>query len=98
MHEALKLLRKIPRGKVATYGELAKACRTSPRAMGQIMKKNPYPHIYPCYKVVRSDGSIGGFAGCIKGPKIKKKMALLKKDGIKIKDGKIDLKKYLFRF
>lgn len=94
MHKALLLLRKIPKGKVTTYGELARATRSSPRAIGQIMRTNPRPDLYPCYKVVRSDGSIGGYAGCIKGGKISKKVALLKKDGIKIEKGKIDLRRF----
>ncbi|HLD38965.1 MAG TPA: MGMT family protein, partial [archaeon] len=70
------------------------ATRSSPRAIGQIMRTNPRPDLYPCYKVVRSDGSIGGYAGCIKGGKISKKVALLKKDGIKIEKGKIDLRRF----
>src|SRR3989338_10963520 len=94
MQKALLLLRKIPKGKVTTYDALAKATRSSPRAIGQIMRTNPRPDLYPCYKVVRSDGSIGGYAGCIKGGKISKKVALLKKDGIKIEKGKIDLRRF----
>lgn len=94
MHKALLLLRKIPKGKVTTYGALARATRSSPRAIGQIMRTNPRPDLYPCYKVVRSDGSIGGYAGCIKGRKISEKVVLLKKDGIKIEKGKIDLRRF----
>jgi methylated-DNA-[protein]-cysteine S-methyltransferase len=43
----LKMLRKIPRGKVTTYGALAKAAKSSPRAVGQIMRNNPHPELYP---------------------------------------------------
>lgn len=98
VHKALVLLRRIPRGKVTTYGELARACGSSPRAIGQIMRRNERPELYPCYKVVSSDGGIGGYAGCVRGAKIKKKIRLLGKDGIEIIDGKIDLERHLHRF
>lgn len=97
MHKALSLLRKIPKGKVTTYGELARATRSSPRAIGCVMRHNKFPEKYPCYKVVRSDGNIGGFSGCVSGRNIERKIALLKKDGIVV-NNKIDLKKYLHKF
>ncbi len=90
MHKALILLAKIPKGKVTTYKELARATKSSPRAIGRVMRHNPHPELYPCYKVIRSDGTIGGYDGCIKGKKIAKKTTLLCKDGIKIINGKID--------
>ena len=87
MPEALLLLKKIPKGKVTTYGSLARLCKTSPRAIGMIMKTNPYPNECPCYKVVGSDGSLVGYSG--KGG-LKTKIKLLEKDGIKIVNGKVD--------
>ena len=87
-------LRKIPKGKVTTYSELArfagspKACR----AIGNIMNRNKEPEKYPCYKVVRADGRVGGYA---KGQE--KKISLLRADGIEITDGKIDLKKHMHK-
>ena len=58
------------------------------------MKKNPYPAIIPCHRVVKSDGKIGGYSY---GEKVKLKM--LEKEGIKIKDGKIiDFDKEKFYF
>jgi hypothetical protein len=48
--------------------------------------------------VIASSGHLGGYSGCIKGKMITKKTLLLKKDGIKIENNKIDLKKYLHRF
>ena len=95
MRSPILLLKKIPRGKVTTYGELAKACNTSPRAVGAIMRSNKRPEIYPCYKVVMADGSLGGYCGSMNN---KKKISLLRKNGIVIKNGKIDLKKYLYKF
>ena len=97
VHKALVLLRKVPRGKVTTYGVLANITKTSPRAIGRVMRYNKEPKKYPCYKVIKSDGSIGGFGGAIKGKNIKKKVLLLRKDGIKVINEKVD-KKYVYRF
>lgn len=63
------------------------------RAVGNAMNKNPYAPEVPCHRVISSDGSLGGFA---LGPK--KKIAMLKKEGVEIKNGKIDLKKYEYKF
>ena len=97
MHKALILLKEIPKGKVTSYKELAKACKTSPRAIGSIMRSNKHPDEYPCYKVVSASGGLGGYCGAVSGKHIQKKINLLKKDGIEIKNGKID-KKYLNKF
>ena len=90
-------MRRIPKGRVTTYIMLAEKCKTSPRAIGQVMRNNPDPIDYPCYKVIMNNGKIGGYSGSIRGKNIKKKISLLKKDGIEIKNGKID-KKYFYRF
>ena len=100
MHCASKpllLLRRIPKGRVVTYGELARAAGTSPRAVGQIMRHNPDPVSYPCYKVISSDGSIGGYCGSTSGRNKKRKIALLKRDGIEVKNGRV-LKKHFYVF
>ena len=55
-----KICSKIPKGKVSTYGEIAKALgKTGPmsRAVGNALNKNPYAPIVPCHRVVKSDGS-----------------------------------------
>src|SRR3989338_7316771 len=88
------LKKKIPKGKVTTYKELARVTKTSPRAIGMIMATNKDPVGCPCYKVVKSSGEIGGYSG---SGGIKKKIELLRKDGIKIVDGKVD-KKYFWKF
>ncbi|HLD48966.1 MAG TPA: MGMT family protein [archaeon] len=87
-----ELLKKVPKGKVISYDELAKAVGTSPRAIGAFMHCNADTKDIPCYKVVSSNGCLGGYS---KG--IKKKITLLKKCGIKIKSGKIG-KKYFYKF
>jgi methylated-DNA-[protein]-cysteine S-methyltransferase len=94
----LLMLKDIPKGKVTTYGALARAAKSSPRAVGQIMRRNPWPETCPCYKVIKSDGTIGGFDGQVRGKKISDKIAKLRGDGIEIKDGKIDLDRFLHKF
>ena len=92
------LLKKIPKGKVITYKELAIALNTKAyRAIGQILKKNKNPETIPCYKVIKTDGNIGGYCGSSQ-KNINKKIKLLKKDGIKIENNKINLDKYLYKF
>lgn len=91
-----KKLLEVPKGKITTYGELAKAVglKNGQRAVGKIMNKNPYPVIIPCHRVVKSDGKIGGYAY---GEDIKSDM--LTREGIVIKNGKIlDLENKIYRF
>ena len=74
-------LRKIPRGKVITYSQVAKAIGKplAARAVANAIGKNPYAPIIPCHRVIRSDGSLGGYSG--KGG-VKTKRFLLQKEGI----------------
>ncbi|KAA0007312.1 MAG: methylated-DNA--[protein]-cysteine S-methyltransferase [Thermoplasmata archaeon] len=90
--ETYELTKQIPRGKVSTYGAIAMALgdKIASRAVGIMLNQNPYKEV-PCYRVIHSDGRIGGYASGVE-----KKIELLKKDGIEIKNGRIDLKKYLF--
>ena len=91
-----KKLLEVPKGKITTYGELAKAVglKNGQRVVGKIMNKNPYPVIIPCHRVVKSDGKIGGYAY---GEEIKSDM--LTREGIIIKNGKIlDLENKIYRF
>ena len=94
--QVYKKLTQVPQGKVTTYGELAKAVglKNGQRIIGQIMKKNPYPVIIPCHRVVKSDSTVGGYAY---GGDIKTNM--LQKEGLKIHDGKIlDWNKKYYKF
>lgn len=87
-------LRKVPKGKVTTYRDLAHVLGTRAyRAVGTAMNKNPYAPKVPCHRVINSDGRVGGFA---RGSDEKIKM--LKAEGIKIEEGKIDLNQFGFRF
>jgi len=77
-------LKKIPKGKVKTYLEVAKAIGKPKafRAVANAVGKNPYPPKIPCHRVIRSDGSLGGYSG--RGG-INKKRRLLISEKISIK-------------
>lgn len=91
----LELCSRIPRGKITTYKIIAKRLNTKAyRAVGNALRSNPYAPKVPCHRVVKSDGSLGGYNGKFNS---KKKIALLKKEGITLKNNKIkDFKKKLF--
>jgi len=91
-----KVCKKIPKGKVSTYGAIAKKLKSSPRAVGQALACNPYAPIVPCHRVVKSDGSIGGFNHKTKGKEITRKITLLRKEGINF-DKQIISKKQLHK-
>lgn len=90
IYEAVK---KIPKGKVATYGQIAELAgdRKMARAVGNALHRNPEPDQIPCYRVVNAKGELAdefvfGGAGV--------QARLLEADGIEVADGKVDLKKY----
>ena len=76
-------LRTIPRGRVKTYSQVAKAIGKplATRAVANAIGKNPYAPKMPCHRVIRSDGTLGGYSG--KGG-VKTKRFLLKKEGTKL--------------
>ena len=81
------ILKELPVGTITTYGDLAKVVVGGEysRLIGRFMRENKHPDIIPCYKVVKSDGTIGGYS-----LGLEKKIALLKEiDGIKVSNGKI---------
>ncbi|MHC1590664.1 MAG: MGMT family protein [Candidatus Helarchaeales archaeon] len=94
----LEITKRIPKGKVATYGQIARILGSKcARAVGNALAKNPYSFLsehqdpVPCHRVVRSDGSLGGFMGKTSFVRDFKR-ELLVKEGIKIKKNrKIDL-------
>ena len=89
------LCKKIPKGNVTTYKIIGKIlCGKGQiyRAVGRALNKNPYSDV-PCHRVILSSGRLGGFN---KG--LKNKAKLLKREGIEIKNNKINLKKYLHKF
>ena len=77
--------RKVPKGRVTTYKEIAKALGTKAyRAVGTALNRNPYAPEVPCHRVVNSDGRVGGFA---RGEMAKARM--LRKEGVFVKNHKI---------
>lgn len=88
------LVRKIPKGKVTTYGIIGKKLSMSPRTVGQALHTNPYEGDVPCHRVVNRNGRIApNFA--FGGLSIQKK--LLEAEGITFTDDtSLDLKKFLF--
>jgi methylated-DNA--[protein]-cysteine S-methyltransferase len=92
IYEAVK---KIPRGKVATYKRVAELAGNPKmcRAVGNALHKNPNPDIIPCYRVVNSKGELSGefaFGGA------GKQQELLENDGIEVVNGRVNLERYGF--
>ena len=81
-----EVLKKIPRGKVATYRQVAVALGSpnSARAVGNACGKNLHSPIIPCHRVVASNGLLGGYSGGLD-----KKIKLLESEGVKVKSNKI---------
>lgn len=74
-----KIVSKIPKGSLMTYGEVARAAGNpkAARAVANIMAKNYDPNV-PCHRVIRSDGGLGGYN---RGG-VNKKRAILKSEGV----------------
>jgi methylated-DNA-[protein]-cysteine S-methyltransferase len=77
----LEETRKVPRGQVSTYAEIAKRIGNpkAVRAVGQALRRNPVPIVVPCHRVISSDGSLGGYGGELRS---KRKVQLLKLEGV----------------
>ena len=90
IYEAVK---RIPKGKVATYGQVAEMAgdKRMARAVGNALHKNPDPEHIPCFSVVNAKGELAGaFAFGGEGAQAKR----LEEDGVEVIDGKVDLSKY----
>lgn len=84
------LISRIPRGKVATYAAIGKALRCgSAQAIGQALRRNPFAPKVPCHRVIKSDLTLGGFSGETAGQEIKRKLRMLKSEGIEFTGGKL---------
>ena len=93
IYEAVK---KIPKGCVATYAQVAEAAgdKKMARAVGNALHKNPDPTTIPCHRVVNSKGQLAGnfaFGGA------KKQAEILESEGIEVNNGVVDLTKYQWR-
>lgn len=90
-----ELLKKIPKGKVTTYKAIAESLKMKGyRTIGQIVGANPNAPKVPCHRVVKSDGTLGGYAFGIN-----KKIEILASEGVKVAEGKIvDFEKKFYHF
>jgi methylated-DNA-[protein]-cysteine S-methyltransferase len=78
---------RIPRGKIATYGDIARALGTTAfRAVGTALNRNPYAPQVPCHRVVGASGALTGFAGGIP-----KKRRMLMDEGVRFVGDNVDL-------
>jgi methylated-DNA-[protein]-cysteine S-methyltransferase len=101
----LRILAEVPKGKVTTYGDLAKELSkrdsdwspNASRAVGTTMRNNPCGPQIPCHRVIKSDGTVGNFRGGEKGA-VEEKIAMLRNEGVKVVDGKIDLNEFRHKF
>lgn len=79
---------QVPAGSFTTYGLLAAHLKSSPRAVGNALRRNPFAPLVPCHRVVATGGALGGFKGKI-GPRdgegitLMEKRSLLRKEGIR---------------
>ena len=90
-HRVYRLVLTVPPGKVTTYGALARALGVHPRAVAAALRANVLPILIPCHRVVRSDGSPGGYS--FGGPVIKRR--LLEAEGVRFDERGRVLKDYI---
>ncbi len=92
-----EVLRTVPRGRVVTYGQIARALGAPrmARQVGYALHANPEPGIIPCHRVVNRDGRLSGafaFGG------LQAQQKLLEAEGVEVIGGAVDLDKYGYRF
>lgn len=84
---------RIPRGKVATYGDVAAALHSRAyRAVGAALGRNPYAPAVPCHRVIGSTGRLIGFAGGLP-----RKARLLRAEGVSVRAGRVDLRQCRYK-
>lgn len=85
-----ELARQIPKGKVATYGQLAELAGSpgAARAVGMCMKTNPDAPHTPCHRVVAANGKLTGYSA---GEGVKTKKQMLLDEGVKFTGDKVNL-------
>lgn len=83
----------IPRGRVSTYGRIARhiGVPRGARAAGNALARNPFPLVIPCHRAVRSDGSLGGFRGGLE-----MKAALLRLEGVEVSSGEVVTEQFYY--
>ena len=90
IYEAVK---KIPKGHVATYGQIAELAgdKKMARAVGNALHRNPDPEHIPCFRVVNAKGELSG-AFAFGGADVQAEK--LRQEGVEVVDGKVELKIY----
>ena len=91
-----QIAKRIPKGKVATYGQIANLVGNpkAARAVGMCMKTNPSAPFIPCHRVVGATGKLTGYTG---GKGIPTKRAMLASEDVLVENDKVDLSKYRWR-
>lgn len=92
--DVYEFIKKVPKGKVVTYGLVARAIGRprAARQVGNALHRNPAPVVVPCHRVVNREGRLApafAFGG------IEKQAELLRAEGVEVVDGYVDLGKYL---
>lgn len=87
-----EITKQIPKGRVATYGQIARLAGKpkAARAVGHFMRTNPHAPIVPCHRVVASDGKLTGYSG---GKGISTKKSMLIAEGVYFAKDNVDLKR-----
>lgn len=90
------VVRQIPKGTVATYGQVAELAGNKrwARVVGYALHVNPDPDGIPCYRVVNREGRLSdafAFGG------VNQQKVLLEKDGVEVVDNCVDLKRYQWK-
>jgi deoxyribonuclease V len=88
------LVSSVPKGKVTTYGDVARALGDliAARAVGVALSRNPYVPKVPCHRVIMSDGHVGGYA-----LGVQKKIEMLKEEGVPIVDEMVKVEDAFWR-
>lgn len=91
------LVKKVPKGKVVTYGEIAREIgnKRMARQVGWALHVNPEPGVIPCHRVVNRFGKLSSafaFGG------VNRQAELLRAEGVEVEDDKVDLKRYGYYF
>ncbi len=83
----------IPRGRVRTYGRIARhiGVPNGARAVGNALAQNPFPLVIPCHRAVRSNGELGGFRGGLE-----MKAALLRLEGVEVSSGEVVAEQFYY--
>ncbi len=92
-----ELVKKVPKGKVVTYGEIAREIgnKRMARQVGWALHVNPEPGVIPCHRVVNRFGKLSSafaFGG------VNRQAELLRAEGVEVEDDMVDLKRYGYYF